>query len=150
MKTVMTLAICTAILAAAGSAPAYAVTQGGKAPKTQSQPATEVAGLAPISVAQSYISEPTTNFSKSQSKVFQFDLKGKWGLKFDVNQPEARPSGFNDIDAGAFYKLTPSVRVGGTLGFGEKTEAFKPDVNPLKSQADAAHPRVRLETTFKF
>ena len=77
-------------------------------------------------------------------------LKGKWGLKFDVSQPEARPSGLNDIDAGAFYKVTPSVRVGGTLGFGEKTEAFKPEGNPVRNQQDKSRPRVRLETTFKF
>lgn len=148
MKTVMKLAICAAILATAGSAPAFAVTTQGKA-KAQT-PSSDVSNLSPLPVTESYIPEPTLNFPKTQSKVFQFDLKGKWGLKFDVNQPEARPSGFNDIDAGAFYKLTPSVRVGGTLGFGEKTEAFKPDVNPLKSQATTAHPRVRLETTFKF
>ncbi|HVZ28769.1 MAG TPA: hypothetical protein VG839_00140 [Asticcacaulis sp.] len=143
----MTLAICAAILAMAGSAPAFAVTNQGKAPKTQTSDFNEV---TPLTGNQSYIPDPSITFPKSQSKVFQFDLKGKWGLKFDVNQPEARPSGFNDIDAGAFYKLTPSVRVGGTLGFGEKTEAFKPDPNPAKSLANTSNPRVRLETTFKF
>jgi hypothetical protein len=149
MKTVMKLAICAAILATAGSAPAFAVTTQGKAAKVQT-PATDASNLASLPVTESYIPEPTLTFPKNQSKVFQFDLKGKWGVKLDVNQPEARPSGFNDIDAGAFYKLTPSVRVGGTLGFGEKTEAFKPDPNPAKSLANSSHPRVRLETTFKF
>lgn len=149
MKTVMILAICAAVLATAGSAPAFAVTTQGKATKSQTQGSDDT-NLAPLPATESYIPEPTLTFPKNQSKVFQFDVKGKWGLKFDVNQPEARPSGFNDIDAGAFYKLTPSVRVGGTLGFGEKTEAFKPDPNPAKSLANTSHPRVRLETTFKF
>jgi hypothetical protein len=147
MKTVMILAISAAVLATAGSAPAFAVTNQGKATKSQTQGSDDLASLP---VTDSYIPEPTLTFPKNQSKVFQFDLKGKWGVKFDVNQPEARPSGFNDIDAGAFYKLTPSVRVGGTLGFGEKTEAFKPDPNPAKSLANTSNPRVRLETTFKF
>ncbi len=146
MKPLVAFAVCAAVLASAGSAPAWAVTNQGKAAKAQQS--SEIPGLAPISLSDSYISDQTTTFSKAQSKVYQFDLKGKWGLKFDVNQPEARPSGFNDVDAGAFYKLSPSLRVGGTVGFGEKTEAFKPEASP--SQGDKSHPRVRLETTFKF
>ncbi len=144
MKPLAPLAVCAVVLALAGSSSAWAVTKGSKAQ------ATEIAGLAPISLSDSYISDQTTTFSKSQSKIYQFDLKGKWGLKFDVNQPEARPSGFNDIDAGAFYKLSPSLRVGGSVGFGEKTEAFKPEGTPAGAQPDKSHPRVRLETTFNF
>ncbi len=144
MKPFVTIALCTAILAMAGSAPAWAVTSGQSKARTQ---AADVVALTPFSVSDSYISDQTTTFSKS--KIYQFDLKGKWGLKFDVNQPESRPSGFNDVDAGAFYKLSPSLRVGGTVGFGEKTEAFKPEPSSA-AQANTAHPRVRLETTFKF
>lgn len=144
MKPFVTIALCTAILAAAGTAPAWAVTPGQSKARTQ---AADVVALTPFSVSDSYISDQTTTFNKS--KIYQFDLKGKWGLKFDVNQPESRPSGFNDVDAGAFYKLSPSLRVGGTVGFGEKTEAFKPEASSA-AQANTAHPRVRLETTFKF
>lgn len=145
MKPFVTLALCAAILATAGSAPAWAVTSGQSKARTVS----DVVTLAPFSVSDSYISDQTTTFNKSQSKVYQFDLKGKWGLKFGVNQLESRPSGLNDVDAGAFYKLSPSLSVGGTLGFGEKSEAFKPEPNSA-AQANSAHPRVRLETTFKF
>lgn len=145
MKPFVTIALCASVLAIAGSSSAWAVTGQSKA-KAQA----EIAGLAPVTVKDSYISDQPVTLIKPQSKVFQFDLKGKWGLKFDVSQPEARPSGFNDIDAGAFYKITPSVRVGGTLGFGEKTEAFKPENNLVRKQQDKSHPRVRLETTFKF
>jgi hypothetical protein len=144
MKPFVTIALCTAILASAGSAPAWAVTSQQSKARAQTS---DVVALVPFSVSDSYISDQTTTFSKS--KIYQFDLKGKWGLKFDVNQPESRPSGFNDVDAGAFYKLSPSLRVGGTVGFGEKTEAFKPEPNAA-AQANTSHPRVRLETTFKF
>ena len=144
MKPFVTIALCAAILAAAGSAPAWAVTSQQSKARSQSS---DIVALTPFSVSDSYISDQTTTFSKS--KIYQFDLKGKWGLKFDVNQPESRPSGFNDVDAGAFYKLSPSLRVGGTVGFGEKSEAFKPEPNSA-AQATSAHPRVRLETTFKF
>ncbi len=146
MKPFVTIALCATVLAFAGSSSAWAVTGQSKAkPQT-----TEATNLTPVTVSDSYISDQTTTLNKPRSKVFQFDLKGKWGLKFDVSQPEARPSGLNDIDAGAFYKITPSVRVGGTLGFGEKTEAFKPEGNLVRNPQDKSHPRVRLETTFKF
>lgn len=144
MKPVAALAVTLALLASAG------MSQGALA-QGKSSKQTEIAGLAPITVSDSYISEQTTTLSKPEQKsnIFQFDLKGKWGLKFDVNQAESRPSGFNDVDAGAFYKLTPSLRVGGTVGFGEKTEAFKPEATG-RSQNVKTQPRVRLETTFKF
>ncbi len=142
MKPVAAFAVTLALLASAGM---------GQAAFAQGKKQTEIAGLAPITVSDSYISEQTTTLSKPEQKsnIFQFDLKGKWGLKFDVNQAESRPSGFNDVDAGAFYKLTPSLRVGGTVGFGEKTEAFKPEVTG-RNQNAKTQPRVRLETTFKF
>jgi hypothetical protein len=142
MKPVAAFAVTLALLASAG------MSQGALA---QSKKQTEIAGLAPVQVSDSYISEQTTTLSKPEQKsnIFQFDLKGKWGLKFDVNQAESRPSGFNDVDAGAFYKLTPSLRVGGTVGFGEKTEAFKPEATG-RNQNAKTQPRVRLETTFKF
>ena len=95
----------------------------------------------------SLIDQSGNNFPNTQSKIYQFDLKGKWGVKFDVNQPETAPSGLNDGDAGAFYKLTPSLRVGGTVGFGEKSDPQKPEPKTVK---DKQQTRVRLETTFKF
>jgi hypothetical protein len=137
--------MCAALLATAGSSSAWAVTSN----QSKARAVSELVTLTPFTVSDSYISDQTTTFNKSQSKLYQFDLKGKWGLKFGVNQVESRPSGANDIDAGAFYKLSPSLSVGGTLGFGEKTEAFKPEPNSA-AQANSAHPRVRLETTFKF
>ena len=87
-------------------------------------------------------------FAKTQSKVYSVNLKGKWGMKFDVNQPATSPSGLNDIDAGAFYKLTPSLRVGGTVGFGEKSDPLKPE--PGNQLQNKKQPRIHLETTFKF
>ncbi|EGF92027.1 hypothetical protein ABI_04590 [Asticcacaulis biprosthecium C19] len=93
------------------------------------------------------IDRPGNTFPQTQSKIYQFDLKGKWGVKFDINQPETAPSGLNDVDAGAFYKLSPSLRVGGTVGFGEKSDPLKPEPKTVK---DKQQPRVRLETTFKF
>lgn len=136
------------VLAMAGlSTAAYAVTPSQSKAKTPSTSMPQLAGLGTLPVNTTYDND--LSFGKSsQSKVYQFNLKGKWGIKFDVNQPETQPSGVNDIDAGAFYKLTPSVRIGGTVGFGEKSDPLKPEPNQL--QGAKKQPRVRLETTFKF
>ena len=148
------MVVMGAFLAIAGTGTlAYAVTPQ-KAAKAQTSVA-DVLALQPLSptTVDSFNNDTTPNLgAKSQSKVYAFNLKGKWGVKFDVNQPETTPSGLNDVDAGAFYKLSPSVRVAGTLGFGEKTiDAFKPEpTSNAAQQAAKNQPRVRLETTFKF
>jgi len=135
-------------LAFAGSSTiSYAIPISAKA-KSQSQATADVLALAPLVAASTDTFSDPSGFSKNQSKVYSFNLKGKWGVKFDVNQPETAPSGLNDIDAGAFYTLTPSLRVGGTLGFGEKSDPLKPE--PNNQLQNKKQPRVRLETTFKF
>jgi len=154
MKPVVSMVVMGAFLAMAGAGShAYAVTPQ-KAGKAQTSVA-DVLALQPLSptTVDTFSNDTTPNLAdKSQSKVYAFKLKGKWGVKFDVNQPETSPSGLNDVDAGAYYKLSPSVRVAGTLGFGEKTiDAFKPDpASTAVQQAAKGQPRVRLETTFKF
>ncbi len=154
MKRVVSMVVMGAFLAMAGTGSlAYALTPQ-KAPKTQTSVA-DVLALQPLSptTVDTFSNDQTPNFAdRSESKVYAFKLKGKWGVKFDINQPETSPSGFNDVDAGAFYKLSPSVRVAGTLGFGEKTiDALKSDpVATAQQQATKNQPRVRLETTFKF
>ena len=136
-------------LAFAGSSTiSYAIPISAKVTKSQNQGTGDVLALTPLSTTTTDNFSDPYGLSKSQSKVYTFNLKGKWGVKFDVNQPETAPSGFNDIDAGAFYTLTPSLRVGGTLGFGEKSDPLKPE--PNNQLQNKKQPRVRLETTFKF
>jgi hypothetical protein len=149
MKPVLSMAVSVMVLAFAGSS-TLAVAQT-KTVRPQST-VENIAGLAPLvqPASESFISDDTTGFSKPQSKVYQFNLDGKWGVKFDVNQPESSAPRSNDIDAGAFYKVTPSLRVGGTLGFGEKSDPMKPEPARSAAQGDKKQPRVRLETTFKF
>ena len=145
----VSLVVGMMVLALAGSTTlAHAVTPVQKVVKATSQQTADVLALTPLVAASADTFSLDNGFSKNQSKVYSFNLKGKWGVKFDVNQPETSPSGLNDIDAGAFYKLTPSLRVGGTVGFGEKSDPLKPEAgNQLLNKKQ---PRVRLETTFKF
>ena len=77
-------------------------------------------------------------------KTLQWDDKtGRWGLRVDVDQPASRESRPKEADVGAFYRVTPSLRVGGSVGV--TTPAQPKPVEP-----DANSPRVRLETSLKF
>ena len=79
-------------------------------------------------------------------KSLQWEQKGRWGLKLDLDQPVDREMQLEDVRAGAFFKVTPSLRVGGAVSLSE------PDSKALisKAQPPEATPRVRLETAFKF
>jgi hypothetical protein len=74
----------------------------------------------------------------------QWNKKG-WTLRLDMSEPVGRSMQGADVQAGAYYHVTPSLRVGGAFSFGDAPPT--PDRSNLpQSQA----PRVRLETNFKF
>jgi hypothetical protein len=77
-------------------------------------------------------------------KSLQWDQK-HWGLHLDMTEPVGREMQMRDIQAGAFFKLTPSLRVGGAVAFAD--QPTQPDRTSLPTTQT---PRVRLETTFKF
>jgi len=71
--------------------------------------------------------------------------KGRFGFTLGIQQPDGRPATPNDVSAGAYFRITPSVRVGGSVALGEQ------DLTPQRNQARPAdQPKVRLETAFKF
>lgn len=81
------------------------------------------------------------------SQTVKWDAaKGRWGVTLDLKQPETRETTLNDIKAGAYYKITPALRVGGSLAFGDQQVVPGPKPNT----PDASQPRVQLETKFKF
>jgi hypothetical protein len=80
-------------------------------------------------------------------QVLKWDAaKGKWGVILNLQQPETRSTTLNDIQAGAYYKITPALRVGGAFSFG--SQAVVP--GPKPNTPDNTQPRVQLETKFKF
>jgi hypothetical protein len=82
---------------------------------------------------------------QSSHKSFLWDqAKGRWGLKFDMEEPSGRDMDWKDVAAGAYFKVTPSLRIGGAVTLGDSSGLPK-DINP-----PPAAPRVRLETAFKF
>jgi len=71
--------------------------------------------------------------------------KGRFGFTLDMQQPAAREATPNDVKAGAYYRITPSLRVGGSVAFGEQELAPRPN-----QARPADQPKVRLESSFKF
>ena len=71
---------------------------------------------------------------------------GRWGLDFNLNQPVGRDTEWGDVEAGAYYKLTPRLRVGAAAGLATP----EPDPARAAETDRRAQPRVRLESIFKF
>ena len=108
------------------------------------------------STAHAQVAKKTTDFSvrsetsavrSSQgTETLKFDTrKGRWGVSLNLDQRGERDTQLNDVQAGAYFRVTPSLRVGGAVALGEKeAPAYK------KTEPQDSAPRVRLETAFKF
>jgi len=98
------------------------------------------------------LTSPTDVFAKDQNqwgvqstrRSLQWDDKARWGVKLDLTQPASRDMQLKDIQAGAYYRLSPSLRVGGAVALGDTSQINRYTVPQDRS------PRVRLETAFKF
>jgi hypothetical protein len=82
-----------------------------------------------------------------QRRGLRWNDSGRWGLNFNLNQPVGRETDWGDVEAGAYYRLSPRLRVGAAANLAS------PEVDPARvpeSGDRRAAPRVRLETIFKF
>lgn len=73
--------------------------------------------------------------------------KGRWGMTVNVESPRTREPDWTDVKAGAYYRVSPSLQIGGAVSMGDaatQPEAFR------KVAPQQPAPRVRLETAFKF
>ena len=83
--------------------------------------------------------------SEGPHKSLQLDANGRWTLRLDMDPPVGETGSLKDVQAGAFFHITPSMRIGGSVGLGDR----QADVQHLLPQ-DTNGPRVHLETKFKF
>lgn len=80
------------------------------------------------------------------SKIMKYDAsKGRFGLTMELQQQNMREQTLGDVQAGAYYRITPSLRVGGSVVLGEQ-----PLMQGVEPPRPAEQPKVRLETKFKF
>jgi hypothetical protein len=90
-------------------------------------------------------SEPMALVPNAGKAVKMDASKGRFGLTLNIQQPDERPAVPNDVQAGAYFRITPSLRVGGSVALGQQ------ELTPRANQARPADtPKVRLETAFKF
>jgi hypothetical protein len=90
-------------------------------------------------------SEPTTLADKT-GRTYKYDAsKGRFGFTLQMQQSETRPVSPNDVQAGAYFRITPSIQVGGSVALGE--QELTPRVNPVRP---ADQPKLRLESKLKF
>jgi hypothetical protein len=85
---------------------------------------------------------PTTGPRKS----LQWDASGHWTLNLDMDEPVGRDMDWKDVSAGAYFHITPSMRIGGSVGLGDKFA----DPQRILPEDTTNAPRVHLETKFKF
>ena len=83
---------------------------------------------------------------QTTKKSFEWDAaKSRWGLKLDVEQQPTLGSDYKNVQAGAFFKVTPQLRVGAGVTLTEQQQNL---TNPALQTPPA--PKVHLETAFKF
>jgi hypothetical protein len=80
------------------------------------------------------------------SSRLRFTERGRWGLDLNLSQPVGRERNLGDLEAGAYYRVNPRLRVGAAAGLAE------PETDPARApQTDRrAAPRFRLESIFRF
>lgn len=92
-------------------------------------------------------SDTTSSIPNAGMRSLKWDArKGRWGVTLNMEQSEVRPQSLNDVQAGAYYHITPSLRVGGAVAL--RDEQVTP--GPKKIGSEESQPRVRLESSFKF
>ncbi|MNJ30460.1 hypothetical protein D3C77_250580 [compost metagenome] len=104
-------------------------------------------GRAPVvSLTEAAAQSPNTP-SATQRRGLRWNENGRWGLNFNLSQPVGREADWGDVEAGAYYRLSPRLRVGAAANLAS------PEVDPARGPESGdrrAAPRVRLETIFKF
>ena len=113
-------------------------------------------GVAGDASAQSRSRAPAVTLAEASSaqrstpaqprRGLRWNENGRWGLDFNLNQPVGREAEWGDVEAGAYYRLSPRLRVGAAAGLAS------PEQDPARApETDRrSQPRVRLETLFRF
>jgi hypothetical protein len=76
----------------------------------------------------------------------RFTERGRWGLDLNLSQPVGRERDLGDVEAGAYYRVNPRLRVGAAAGLAEAES--DPARAPQTDRRTA--PRFRLESIFRF
>ena len=134
MRTVCILAVMSASALSGVAAPSHAEA----APVRLLDIAAEVEPPSDTALSSQPWSPPIPH------KTLELDSKGRWGVRLDMAQPNGRDVQMKDVQAGAYVNFGPRIRVGGSVGLGDRFD------NPQRLTPQDTAPRVHLETAFKF
>jgi len=134
LRRVYVAGACALFLSGAATASARAQTSQSAAPTQTLQSQNPNAFFPP--------GAPTT----APRKSLQWDASGHWTLNLDMDEPVGRDMDWKDVSAGAYFHITPSMRIGGSFGLGDKFA----DPQRILPEDTSNAPRVHLETKFKF
>ena len=70
--------------------------------------------------------------------------KGRWSVNLNVEEPVGRDIKAKDVEAGAFFRIAPQLKVGGSVRLDDKFS------RPERLKPEDREPQVRLETKFNF
>ncbi|MFN3352265.1 MAG: NtrZ family periplasmic regulatory protein [Brevundimonas sp.] len=86
------------------------------------------------------------NEGRAAPRSLRFNENGRWSLNLNMQQPVGRETEWGDVEAGAYYRVNPRLRLGASAGLG------RPETDPARAaESDRrAQPRVRLESIFRF
>lgn len=87
-----------------------------------------------------------SNLNTQTRRGLRWNESGRWGLNLNLNQPVGRGTDWGDVEAGAFYRVNPRLRVGAAANLSTReTDPARVEESDRRTQ-----PRLRLETIFKF
>ncbi|NBB52834.1 hypothetical protein GVN24_31620 [Rhizobium sp. CRIBSB] len=82
----------------------------------------------------------------TQRRALRLDESGRWGVDFSLSQPQGRYAQWGDVEAGAYYRVSPRLELGASAGLVPAPEdPARPAQDNGRGQA-----RVRLESIFRF
>lgn len=96
-----------------------------------------------VSLSEAQAARAATGTGQSR---LRFTERGRWGLDLNLSEPVGRESNLGDVEAGAYYRVNPRLRVGAAAGLAE------PEADPARAPQSErrAAPRFRLESIFRF
>lgn len=114
--------------------------------------------VAPISPVAPWYQEYTQDGARFDLSGFPLDrgettvdiaAGSDWGVSLGFESsasPSSRNENVDGLSAGAYFKLTPRMRVGGELGYRSLTA----DPSRLRPNAETGSSQIKLESAFRF
>lgn len=102
--------------------------------------------------ASAGLTDQDKGFTLSENRTaLSFSPTAKWGVTFNVRDADrALTASTDETSLGAFYHLSPRLRVGGEVSVGDSNASRLAAPTTRANPADQASAGVKLESAFKF